>query len=107
MDTLFMNLENSKTSDPHRLLLNFSGKIYLKGSDRMLLYQITACAIHGKILKNHTKAINLNYLSQRGLKNLNCLMDNILYQIFKIILNILSKKNQTVTDKSSNKNISV
>ena len=91
-----MNLENSKTSDPHRLLLNFSGKIYLKGSDRMLLYQITACAIHGKILKNHTKAINLN-----------CLMDNILYQIFKIILNILSKKNQTVTDKSSNKNICV
>ena len=56
MDTLFMNLENSKTSDPHRLLLNFSGKIYLKGSDRMLLYQITACAIHGKILKKSYKS---------------------------------------------------
>ena len=26
MDTIFMNSENSKTSDPHRLLLNLSEK---------------------------------------------------------------------------------
>ena len=26
MDTIFENSENSKTSDPHRLLLNFSDK---------------------------------------------------------------------------------
>ena len=30
MDTIFMNSENSKTSDPHRLLLNHSDKIKLK-----------------------------------------------------------------------------
>ena len=29
-----MNSGNSKTSDPHRLLLNFSGKINLKRSDK-------------------------------------------------------------------------
>ena len=29
-----MNSENSKTSDPHRLLLNLSDKINLKGSDK-------------------------------------------------------------------------
>ena len=34
MDTIFMNYENSKTSDPHRLLLNLSDKINSKGSDR-------------------------------------------------------------------------
>ena len=34
MDTIFMNSENSKTFDPHRLLLNLSGKIYLKRSHR-------------------------------------------------------------------------
>ena len=34
MDTLFMNSENSKTSDPHRLLLNLSDKINLKRSDK-------------------------------------------------------------------------
>ena len=30
MDTIFMNSENSKTSDPHRLLLNFTDKIDLR-----------------------------------------------------------------------------
>ena len=34
MDTVFMNSENSKTSDPYRLLLNLSDKINLKRSDK-------------------------------------------------------------------------
>ena len=32
MDTIFINSENTKTSEPHRLLLNFADKINLKGS---------------------------------------------------------------------------
>ena len=31
MDSTFMNSENSKPSDPNRLLLNLSNKIDLKG----------------------------------------------------------------------------
>ena len=34
MYTIFLNSENSKTSDPHRLLLNLSHKINLKKSDK-------------------------------------------------------------------------
>ena len=34
MDTIFMNSENSKTSDPHRLLLKLLDKINLKRSDK-------------------------------------------------------------------------
>ena len=34
MDTVFMNSKNSKTSNPHRLLLNLSDKINLKESDK-------------------------------------------------------------------------
>ena len=34
MDTIFMNYRNSKTSDPHRLLLNLTDKINLKRSDK-------------------------------------------------------------------------
>ena len=34
MDTIFMNSDNSKTSDPHRLLLNLLDKINLKISDK-------------------------------------------------------------------------
>ena len=51
MDTKFTNSEISKTSDRHRLLLNLSDKINLKRSDKLLLYQILAFAILGKIKK--------------------------------------------------------
>ena len=34
MGTIFMNSENSKTSDPHRQLLNLTDKINLKTSDK-------------------------------------------------------------------------
>ena len=33
METIFMNSENSKTSDPHRLLLSLTDKINLNSSD--------------------------------------------------------------------------
>ena len=59
MDTKFTNSEISKTSDRHRLLLNLSDKINLKRSDKLLLYQILAFAIHGKIKKNYAKTMNL------------------------------------------------
>ena len=34
MDTIFINSATSKTSDPHRLLLDLSDKINLKRSDK-------------------------------------------------------------------------
>ena len=34
MNSIFMNSENSKTPDPHRLLLNLTEKIYVKRSDK-------------------------------------------------------------------------
>ena len=54
-----------------------------------------------KYKKSHTKLINLKYQLQHGIKNLNYLMDHILYQIFRIILNIFKKKHETVTDNPS------
>ena len=44
-----MNSGNSIASDPHRLLPNPSNKIDLKEVINMLLYQILAYNIHGKI----------------------------------------------------------
>ena len=52
----------------------------------MLLYQ--AITIHGNIEKGHTKVINLKYQLPHRIKSLNYLVDCILYQIFKITLNI-------------------
>ena len=54
----------------------------------MLLYQILGYTIHGKLSKSHIRTINLKYQLQHGLKDLNYLMDHILYQILNIILNI-------------------
>ena len=45
----------------------------------MFLHQILASTMHGKNIKNHTKTINFKYKFQRGVINLNYLMDNILY----------------------------
>ena len=34
MDTIFTNSNNSKTSDPHRLLINLADKLNLKKNDK-------------------------------------------------------------------------
>ena len=49
MDTLFMNSENSKTSDPHRLLLNLTDKINLKRSDKYVALSKLSIYYTGKI----------------------------------------------------------
>ena len=36
MNTIFMNSENSETSDPHRLLLNLTDKIDLRRKDKSI-----------------------------------------------------------------------
>ena len=69
MDTIFMNSENSRTSEYHVLVLNLTDKLDLRRGQK-------------------TVALNLKYLLQRGMKNLSYRMDHVQYQIFKIILNI-------------------
>ena len=83
-----MNSENSKTSHPHRLLLNLTNKIDLKRKDRYIFLSNLSIFYTWNNLKNQTKTINLKFQLQHGKKNLNYLMDHILYQIFKIILNL-------------------
>ena len=85
MNTIFMNSKNTKTSDSNRFLLNLADKIALIN---IFLYQILACTIHRKYEKSHIRTINLKYQLQHSMKNLNYLTDHILYQIFKVILNI-------------------
>ena len=41
-----MNSENSKTSDHHRLLLNLSGKLNLKKSDKYISIYLSNLSIH-------------------------------------------------------------
>ena len=59
MDTKFMNSENSKTSDPHRLLLNLSDKINLKRNDKYVGLSNLSIYYSWKNIKISQKKINL------------------------------------------------
>ena len=49
MNAIFMNSEKIKTSETYRLLINLSDNLNLRVVINMLLYQILACTINGKI----------------------------------------------------------
>ena len=87
MDTTLMNSENSKTFDPHRILLNLTDKINLQRSDKYVALANLSIYYTWKTIKSHSKIINSKYLLQHGMKSLNYLMDHILYHIFKVTLN--------------------
>ena len=59
MDAIFLDSENRKASDPHKLI-NFSDKIDLEKVRNISLYQTLIFTIYGKIQKSPTK-INLKY----------------------------------------------
>ena len=67
----------------------------------VFLYQILAYTVHGKIQKSFMRKINLRYQLQHWMKNLDYLLDHILYQIFKTILNIYLKKHGEKTANPS------
>ena len=48
MDTIFMNSENSRTSEYHVLLLKLVDNLDLRSGQKVLLYQILVFTIHGK-----------------------------------------------------------
>ena len=91
MDTIFINSENSKITDPHRVLLNLTDKINVKRSDKYVALSNLSIYYTWKNTKSITKKINLKYQLQHGLKNLNYLMNHIMYKIFKTILSVSSK----------------
>ena len=84
MDTIVMNSENSKTSDPQRLLLNLTDKTNLKRSDKHVV--LSNLSIY-YTWKNKEKSYKNNKFKISD-PTRNYLMYQILYKIFKIILSI-------------------
>ena len=82
-----MNSKNSKTSDSKRILLNLSEKINLKRNDKYVALSNLSICYRLKNIKKSYK--NNKFKISHGMKNLNYLMDHILYMMLKIILNIL------------------
>ena len=84
MDTIFMNSENSKTPKPHVLVLKLTNKLHLRMGKKVIALSNLSIYYTWKNIKS---SYNNNKLQQHGMVNLNFLMDCILYQLFKIILN--------------------
>ena len=54
MNTIFMNSKKSKTSDPHRLLLNLTDKVNLRRKDKYIpLSSLSIYYIWGNIEKSY------------------------------------------------------
>ena len=87
-----MNSKKNKTSDLLTLLLNLSDKINLERSDKYVALSNLNIYYTWKNIKKSYKNNKFKISVWHGMKNLNYLRDHILYQIFKIILNISLKK---------------
>ena len=88
MDTIFMNFENSKTSDSHKLLFNLTDKIDLRRKDKYIaLSNISIYYIWKNIKKSYKNNKFKTSVSTLN-KELVIQVDHILYQIFNIILHI-------------------
>ena len=61
MDAIFLNSKNSKTSDPHRLLLNLSVKLNLKRRGKYAVTSNLSIYSTWKNIKKQTKTRNLKY----------------------------------------------
>ena len=83
MDTIFMNSENSKTSDTHRLLLNLSDKINLK-SDKYIALSILSIYYMWKNIKRTYKNNKFKISLRHGIKSFNYVMDHNLYENMSI-----------------------
>ena len=56
MDTIFMNYENSRTSDHHRLLINLTDKIDLTRKDKYVVSSNLSIYYTWKKMKNSYKS---------------------------------------------------
>ena len=92
MNTKFINSENSKISDPRRILINLSDKTNLKRSDKYVALSNLSIYYTQKNLKISYKNNKFKISAPTWNEKFEFLMHHILYQIFKIILNMSLKE---------------
>ena len=86
MEKIFMNTLYSKTDESNKFMYQFTDKLNLKNPNKSMALANSVFIIHGKTLNLNTTTINLKFLLQLGIMNLICLMDHVLFLIYKIVL---------------------
>ena len=79
MDTIFMNSKNNKTSHPYRQLVSLTDKIDLRRKNKYNALSNLSIYHTWENIKSLIRTINLQFQLQHRVKNLNYLMDHILY----------------------------
>ena len=96
MDTLFMNSENSNTSDPHRL--NISDKINLQISDKYVALSNLSIYYTWKDIKKSNKCNKFNISAPTGNKDFELPDGSYFVSNIQDYFKYISKKHGTVTD---------
>ena len=96
MDTIFMNSENGKNSEPHVLILKLANKLDLRIGEKVIALSNLSIYYTWKKIKSLYNNNKFKIFAPTWNENLNYQMDLILYQIFKIILSIFFKKMEKI-----------
>ena len=91
METVLMNTGISKTNEPHRFKLDLTDKLNLKNPNKNMALANLSIYYTWKNFKSKYNNNKFKILHQLGMILLIYLMVLILLQIFRIILNLLSK----------------
>ena len=87
MDTIFMNSEKSKRSNPHVLKSKFTSKLDLRLGEKVIALSNLSIYYTWRNIKNSYNNNKFKISAPAGMMNLNYQIVRILCQIFKIILN--------------------
>ena len=88
MGTIFMNSENSKTSEPNILKLKLTDKLDVRLDKKVNALSNVSMYYTWNNIRSLYNNNKLKIHHQHGMKNLHYQTGLILYQIFKIIFNI-------------------
>ena len=88
MDTVFMNLENRKTSEPHALILKHSDKFNLRRGEKSIALSNLSIYYTWKNIKSLCNNNNFKISVPTWNDKFELPMGHVLCQIFKTILSI-------------------
>ena len=96
MEMIFMNMDNSKANEPHNFILNLSQILDSRILNNHVLQNLSIYYT-GKNIRKQYKNNKLKIIAPTWNGEFNCQMVLILCQIFKIILEYITKKHETLT----------
>ena len=96
-----MNSENSKTSDPHRLLINLSDKINLKRSDKYVALSNLSIYYIWKNIKQSYKNNKFKISAPTSNEDFELPDGSYLVSDIQDYFEYIFKKHETVTDNPS------